>query len=593
MKQKFTTGMLFISAILLGAFIWFVERNSEDSRLQEVRTQKIFAAYPAEISWIHMEREGVTIECVRTAGIWRMTIPVDAPVNSAVVEKMIAGMANVERGELITAKTMKERSLTPADYGFEEPRAKITFRNNRGTFTWLIGRDAPLGDDLYVMASGNQNIISAPQTLLNLIPKDPAWIRDRTLFKNTAASVRGIDLRRTGGFIQLRQTEENRWIIQQPFTGSADYLQVHQLIDHAVAATIRDFILDEPTDLTVYGLEDPETELSLIDQNEHPQSLLIGKPLAEKPETRYAKWADSPSVFTVASDWATAFELDSSLLRSRQIVDAQLPRISKVSITSGDGQIDLLRTNNLWKIKRPTLWDAEPKSVQTLLETLTAGTVAEFIDAPTAAQTDKIKNPQWTVEITAGNRTRTLRIHRTDTKDQLIIQRDDESSFCITEKTLFKKQFADPLFFRSRTLLEINPPQIKSIELQKADKSFRVEKEEDRFITQDRTQSPAADTLSELTAQLIKLRTDEFVAFNPESLETYGLETPEAQLTVTLNSTNTLGQVILFGKPAEGGRYAMLRGQPVVFVLPKKTAEILTRELTQPVEEQPTENERP
>lgn len=592
MKQKLTTGMLFISAVLLGAFIWFFERGSENSRLHDIRNEKVFAAYPADINWIRMKRGETTIECTRSAGTWRMTHPVDAPVNNAVVEKMIAGMANVERGELITADTMKERSLTPSDYGFDEPRATITFRNNRGTFTWLIGRDAPLGETLYIMAADSRDIISAPKTLLNLVPEDPAWIRDRTLFKNPAASVRGIDLRRTnGGFIQLRQTEENRWVMQQPFSSDADKLQVHKLIDQAVTATIEDFIQEESSDLTAYGLEEPEIELSLLDQNEHPQTLLVGKPMPEKTEVRYAKWADAPEVFTVKSEWAAKFELDSELLRSRILIDEPLARISKISIISANSQIDLLHTNNQWKVTRPSLWEAESESVKLLLETITAGTIEKFIDTPTAGQSEKIDSPLWTVQLNVGSRTRILRINRLES--QLIVQRDEEPSFCITDTTFFSNQFADPLFYRSRTVLKIDPPQIKSVELETATENFRVEKTEDHFSTEDRTQTPDTNALAELTAQLVKLRTEQFVAFNPESLEPYGLENPTAQLKVTLNSTNTLGQVILFGKTAESGRYAMLRGQPVVFILPEKTAEILTRKLTQPVEEQTTETEQP
>jgi hypothetical protein len=592
MKQKKTTGMLFISAVLLGAFIWFFERDSEDSRGHELRNRKIFAAYPADISWIRMERGDMTIECTRTAGTWRMSQPVDAPVNNAVVEKMIAGMANVERGEMIAAETMQERNLTSSDYGFDEPRATITFRNNRGIFTWLIGRDAPLGDTLYIMAADSRDIISVPRTLLNLIPEDPAWIRDRTLFQTTAASVRGIDLRRnTGGFIQLRQTEENRWIMQQPFAGDADRLQVHKLIDLASAATIQDFILDEPADLTVYGLEEPDMELSLIDQNERSQTLLIGKSTTDRPEVRYAKWVDNSSILTVSSDWVAEFELDSTLLRSRSFLHEPSARISQISIVTANTHIDLLRTNNLWKITRPALWNAEPEAVQLLLETLESGSVEKFIDNPDDAQTEQTGHPQWTIRLTAGRRTRTLRINPSG--DRLIVQRDEESSLCITDSFLFDSQLADPLFYRSRTLLQINPPQIKSIELETAENKYKVEKTEDRFSTADPAQTLDSEALTELTAQLIHLRTEQFVAFNPESLQPYGLELPTAQLTVTLDSTNTLGQVILFGKTAADGRYAMLRGQPVVFVLPEKTAEILTRKLTQPVEEKTPESEQP
>lgn len=591
MKPKITTGMLFICAALLGAFIWFVERNSDNSMQENILSGKVFEAHPDQITWIHLERGDTVIECTRTAGEWEMILPVNAPVNNEVVERMIAGMANVERGELITAETMKERGITPADYGFDEPRATITFKNNHGTFTWLIGRNAPLGESLYVMAQDSKTIIATAQTLLNLVPEDPAWIRDRTLFTYNAAAVHGIDLRRTGGIIQLRQDGNNRWMLQQPVTGNADLTQVSKLIDHAIATGIVDFIREDSSDLTVYGLEEPVIELTLLDPEDHPQTLLIGKKRPEKPEQQYAKWADKPAVFTVASDWINAFELDSSLLRSRRMFDVQPERVSAISISSDTQQINLIRTNNQWQVTRPARWSAEKQSVQILLEHLTSGMITNFIDTPDDTLVEKAADAQWTVELTTGPRTQTLRI--APDGERLILQRNDETTYGITDAMAFIDQFADPLFYRNRTLLQIDPPQIKRIDLQTADGTFHIERSGDSYTTPEIDQTPNTTALTLLTAELIRLRSDLLIAFNPDSLEPYGLETPEAQLTITLSDTNALGQVILFGHSIPGGRYAMLRGQPLVFILPEKTADTLTRELTQPVEDQTTETEQP
>jgi hypothetical protein len=108
MKRKTTTWMLLIGAVLLGGFIMIFERGSENSYQQSQRMRTVFAIYPESIDRISLERDGVPIECTKSAGIWRLTKPADAPVDSGVVEKMISGMAHVERGELITVETLRE-----------------------------------------------------------------------------------------------------------------------------------------------------------------------------------------------------------------------------------------------------------------------------------------------------------------------------------------------------------------------------------------------------------------------------------------------------------------------------------------------------
>ena len=593
MKRKFTTGMLLISAVLLGAFIWFFERDSGNSLQQERLNRTLFSVYPESIEWIRMERGDVQIECSKASGTWRMTRPTDAPVNAAVVEKMIAGMAAVERGELISAEMLSARGLTPSDYGFDEPRARITFKNNRGTFTWLIGRDAPLGEMLYVMSSDGDDIVAAPRTLLNLVPEDPAWIRDRSLFTSKAGAVRGIDLRRAGGFLQLRQGDGGCWMIQQPHVGRADRLGVNTLVEKILSARIGKFITDEQTDLTIYGLEAAALELTLFTGNGETQTLRIGKVLPEQPEARYAKWMDDYSVFTVPAEWAAEFELDSDSLRNQQVVDEQLSRISNLTITSGERQIELVQTNNQWQVVRPARWDAEPASIRAILEALSSSVILEFVDNPTTLQTEQIANAPWTITFSTGPKTHTLRIARPLADGRLMMQRDDEASFYITGGELPNIPFNEPLFYRNRTVLQIDPQQIQAITLQTDEKEFRVENLNGQYTTADRTQKPVANAVFKMVGELTGLRTEQYIAFNPDSLTTYGLDSPAARLSITLAGTNMLGQVLLLGDSAKGGRYAMLQGQPVIFVLPETSVNTLTQELTQPVEKQTEEIKQP
>lgn len=593
MKQKFTTGMLFISAVLLGAFIWFVERDSATSSQQKKIDRTLFSVYPETIDWIAMERGGMQIECSKASGEWRLSKPADAPLNTTVVERMIAGMASVERGELITAETLHDRGLTPADYGFDEPRAKIRFRNNHGTFTWLIGRDAPLGEMLYVMSSGGGDIVAVPKTLLNLVPEDPAWIRDRTLFNSKAGSVRGIDLNRPSGFLQLRQTGENGWMMQQPHEGSADRLSVNRLIEKILSARIGKFITDEQTDLTIYGLEEPSIELTLFAESGGTQTLLIGKALPDQPEMRYGKWIDSYSVFTVPSEWTAELELKSDSLRNRQLVNGGLAKISRLTITSSENLTELVRTNGQWQVVRPARWDAEPAAVNQVLEAIAGSVIMEFVDTPDTNQTAQINSAPLMIRFGEEEKLYSLCISEPLADGSRLVRRDEEASLGIIAGELFDNVFRDPLFYRTRTVLQIDPAEIKTVTLTAPNGEFRVEKANGQYAATDRTRKTDSTALFELTAELTGLRAERYVAFNPESLSAYGLESPAARLSITLNGTNILGQVLLLGDAAEGGRYAMLQGQPIVFVLPERSAEALTQELTQPLEKQTEEITQP
>ncbi len=594
MKHKVTNWMLLIGAVLLGGFILIFERNSEASHQQAQRTRTVFSVYPESIEQILLERDGKKIECTKTAGIWRLTKPADAPADSGMVEKMISGLSRVERGELITTKTLRERNLTPAAYGFDAPRARISFKNNRGTFTWLIGRDAPVGKTLYVMPEGGGDIIAAPRTLLNLVPQDPSWIRDRTLFSGEIAAVRGLDLRRTGGFLQLRQPENNGWVMQQPYIGRADSQPVHTLIGKIFSGHIIDFVSDEKADLTAYGLEKPVYELTVFTQDERTQTLLVGKPVPEKPETRYAKRVESDSVFAIPSEWTKEFEIDARLLRSRQVLGVQPEHVTAIQLTRGEQQIELLRTNGQWQVVRPIRWDADAEQAGELLKALTGTAIEEFVDTPTTLQTAQMESAPWKTILTADGKTNTLHISTPDTNGLRLVRCNNSLPFYITAGGIIRDAFVDPLFYRNRTALEVNPALIQKITVQSGGTEQSVQKTDTGVFTPGQpTRQVKAEALTDLMWALNELRVERYVDFNPVSLKPYELDPPQTALTVTLSDTNVIGRIVLLGGKTENGRFAMIQGQNIVFVVSEKTALTLTRELTVPIEKQAEEIKQP
>lgn len=594
MKRKTTTRMLLIGAVLLGGFILLFERNTENSDQRMRRARTVFAVYPDSIEWILMERDGVQIRCEKRAGLWRMTQPSDAPVDSGIVEKMIAGMAGIERGELITAETLEERNLTPSDYAFDTPRARITFKNNRGVSTWVIGRDAPVGKTLYVMSGQGGDIISAPQTLLDLIPQDPSWIRDRALFSEEISAVRGIDLRRPEGFVQLRQNESNEWMMQQPHSGRADKQAVYALIGKIFSGRILDFVSDIKTDLTAYGLEKPAYELTVFTQDERTQTLMIGSPVPEKPDRLYAKRVESDSVFTVPAEWTQELGMDDNLLRNRQIITLPPERITAVQIIRKGSPAEIVRTNTQWQVVRPARWDADPKQVNQLLGSLIRAAVVEFIDEPTASQKQQIADAQWIISLTANEKTDTLKISDPGTNDLRIVQYNDESSFRTTPAEILSEPLADPLFYRDRTVLGVNPAQIENISVKTGLKEQSVRKTESGTFAADLPgQQLNTKTLTDLMQTLNQLRAERYVDYNPDSLQPYGLETPQATVMITLSDTNSIGHIVLLGDKSEDGRFAMIQGQNIVFVVSDEASKTLTSELTASIEKETEELNQP
>lgn len=583
MKRNTTNWMLLIGALLLGGFILLVERDKENSIEKQQRARTLFAVYPESIDYLETERNGVVIACVKEGETWRLTKPADAPVNEAIVEKMIAGMAGVERGRLLSADTLDDRALTPADYGFDDPRARITFKNSRGTFTWLVGRDAPLGDEIYVMAKDSSDIIRAPRTLLNLVPEDPAWIRDRTFFSGSPAAVKGIDLHRATGFLQLRRPDSNGWLLQQPVTGYANPQPLIEWIETVFSGRIVGFVTDEKTDLTAYGLETPDTELALYQQNGDVQTLLVGRAPADNPDVRYAKRVEQDTVFTVPAEWAAKLEVNPSDLRSRRLLHITPPQIQAVTISRGENTVELTKTNSTWQVMRPARWTAHKKQIQNLLTRWSEASVEQFLDAPTEEQLAQIDTAPWNITFNTEDGPVSLQITEPGTNGLRLVRGTPNIPLCRVSGDLIHSDLVDPLHYRSPVVMEINPAQIEKLTRTVGETEQTVQKSEDgSFSTVDTGRSLKAGALTDIMWELNNLTVKRYTAYNPETLTPYGLDRPHARLTVTLSETNALGRILLLGAESETGRFAMVQGRPVVFELPPETVEILLQDLTQP-----------
>jgi hypothetical protein len=175
-----------------------------------------------------------------------------------------------------------------------------------------------------------------------------------------------------------------------------------------------------------------------------------------------------------------------------------------------------------------------------------------------------------------------------------LVQYNNEPSFYATADGIVRDVFADPLFYRSRTVLEVSPAMIQKITVLCGGTEQSVQKTESgNFASGQPDRQVSAKALADMMWALNDLHAGRYVNFNPVSLKPYGLDQPQTSLTVSLSDTNVVGRMVLLGSKTEDGRFAMIQGQNIVFVVSEETAQTLTRELTVPIEKQAEEIKQP
>lgn len=242
MKPK-TLLVLVALVAVLGAFIWFVDRDLPSTDERAERAKKVFAGLEAkEITALTIERDGVKIALERDAASsvdsqpgpgstsvsppespgWRLVAPLSARADRAAVDAFVAALTGLER----------ERTVVGADrkaMGLEPPRAKVTLRTAAGEHRLEVGAEVPASANLALAVDGSADVGIAPKSFWSDLAKPPGDWRARDLFPGQRDQVERLSLAGPAGRVVLVRRAGELWV-ESPYADRADRDAVSSLL---------------------------------------------------------------------------------------------------------------------------------------------------------------------------------------------------------------------------------------------------------------------------------------------------------------------------------------------------------------------------
>ncbi|MDF7807366.1 DUF4340 domain-containing protein [Pontiellaceae bacterium B12219] len=587
MKDR-STVVILICIIVLGAFIWAQESwraKNASKRLEQVR---LFNLDAQTLLSIEFASSNGVVRCVKENGVWMAGDGEghSGRADEALIQRMVSGLNSMGKGTTITGKQLSIRGIDSTEYGFTDPAVKITAVDNQGRQSWLVGRKTVLGEMVYAKAEHAENIFTISDKLLHVIPDTPDLLRDRILFPGDAAGVRRIEVRGPSGFVQLVKDPQEGWRIQQPVAARADEKEVNIYAEKLYRFRIIDFIADNVSDFSIYGLQGETRQISLGQMDGSSRMLVIGDDIPDRPGYVYGRRADDTSVFSLSADILPLLNVPAERFRDAGVLSVPPGSISSIRIMRGENQLDLAYDGSRdWKITSPMVWDAEPKAISDFVTLWVNAVVTEF-------DVNEVTAPvEWILEFGSAETGTTNRLeilNAQGSKEGLLIRRDDDPAYYRINLPMVPTSIIDPLAYRSRSVLNLNPDGISKITLLKEGEAPQViERMEDRAfapVSANGNVRVNDKALDKLLNRLRRVDASNFVVYNPRDLDIYGLARPSAELQLGLSDTNRLGQVMLVGRETTDGFYSMIKGRDVIFYLEKPVVDILTANLIQDVE---------
>lgn len=643
-----TTVHLFVAVCLLAVVVWYVERQSQSEQDKGGLSDHLYKTRANDVAGLTIENGDLRISCLRKQkDEWFIESPLSARADSGQIDRILGIVEMVRKEEVITASQRKVRGLTLEDYGLIKPRARLVVRSRLGEEEdVVIGCDMPLGELISAMYAGTEDVFEVHRSLLNILPSKMEDLRDRTLLHGNTAITTKLEIQRPeSGFIQLVR-DNGEWMIRQPITARANNALVAQLLDNIYSLTVLKFAWDPvvkqpertgvaeeiPADsdakVGVHGFAPDEAAAVVTvwsSGDDIGKQLILGKGLATDTKEMYAKLRDFESIYTVSTNIMQAFPVAIADLRDRNIFVEQAGRLRFLNFEKGDKRLDLVYRDDVgWTIVDPVQWRADNKTVKEITERIVAIKAQHYIDG---SKTNLVEMGFDPCSYSIGISDSVPSSHDPEKKDKVLpkAQRrllvggssrdgavvyvkysDSQEVMAVSPQELgdIGLNPVDPLIYRDRMMLAVPSDKIIRIALARGGVEQAVVRNPDGGWSV--FQSPKTNNVpSEIVCDIIpgalndvlfnvaNMRAVRIEEHNPQNLSKYGLDNPAETVTLGLSKEEGIQKTILLGRSSDNsGRYAMVQGQDVVFVLDNRIVGHITKDLVKKlVSEKPEVNE--
>jgi len=325
-----TTGVLFLVAAALGAFIYLYEIRGEPARKEaEAQTKRLFPGLAAEdVESIELATsDGQAARLERRGGVWRLALPRDVPADEFAAGGMASGLAS------LASESVFEDPQPAAVYGLEEGAREVGFTAKGERHALRIGKPSPMGSRTYASVAGDARVFTVATFSLNALQKSLDDLRDKRIARFDREAVRRITARWPGGKVVLAKGEAPEdaagkgaapgWRLSEPLDAPADPRTVDDLLSDLSFLRASGFEDAPPPDAAA-GLAPPDFELELelasAEGSEGAEAARVALAIGQEREggVRLVRGAE-PSLFRIPAERISDFPRRAVEYRLREL----------------------------------------------------------------------------------------------------------------------------------------------------------------------------------------------------------------------------------------------------------------------------------
>ncbi len=404
MWKVFKTPLILLGvALIAGIGLYISHLYEKRSSLEKEKRGKLFLFDSLNVVEVIIKRNERNDEVhFKKLGEdnWIITSPIEVEADPYIPK----GIARKLEGEEIKRTLKKSEVENLSEFGLDKPKFEIKIKTNDGKeFRLFVGNKAPIGYSAYATKEEDENIYLITAGILNDLDKEMVDYRNRKIMDFSTTDLTQLKIKRAKEEILFEKETEEKWRLM-PMNVKASKDEVLNFISTIRELKVKDFIDDNPKDLSQYGLSAPPVIIEVIRKEKEPLILKLGKRFKkEKEELVYAMKEGGKSVYSVPSkiyDQAIKRAVD---FREKKPIVFYTWKTTHLNISTPDGSFIFEKDSegNWWLIIGSEKIKAKETLVDDLLRAIRNIEVLEFVDEPSDLKRLGLENPPYIIKIHA------------------------------------------------------------------------------------------------------------------------------------------------------------------------------------------------
>ena len=299
--QKKLTWFLTFTALALFAFIFFLERRIPSTAERSAAPRVLPGIEPLNITALEITLAGGgVVRAEQTNGAWLHTKPL-YPAHQTAIETFVTNLVQLRSFDRLPQHEIALQGQR--HFGLEPPRATVQVETATNKYTFEVGGNAPLTNNVYLRLLPSGEVVLAHADLVQSLPESTNAWRSQRLLQLANIPFDHLHVRHRQRIFELGRNPTNQlWRITRPIPARGDQQQIGTLLDQLARAQVTSFIADGSADLERFGLQTPELEIGFIQGTNRNFAIEFGGAATNLTNQVYARLIGRTNIVTVAED---------------------------------------------------------------------------------------------------------------------------------------------------------------------------------------------------------------------------------------------------------------------------------------------------